>query len=56
MNHYLSLIVLSLCIASVFTLITKDTPEERIRYFLSLLAYMILGSLATGWVMVFIAC
>ena len=56
MNHYLGLIILSVCIASVFTLITKDTSEERIRYFLSLLAYMILGSLAAGWVMFFIAC
>lgn len=51
MNHYLGLIVLSVSIATLFSLIMKESKEERFRYFVSLLAYMIVGSLIAAWVM-----
>ncbi len=51
MNHYIAVSILSVCIATVFTLITKETQEERIRYFLKLLGYMVVGSFAVAWVM-----
>jgi len=51
MNHFTGLIVLALCIATVFALIAKEDGHARIRYFFKLMAYMILGSLAGAWVM-----
>lgn len=51
MNHFVMLVFLSLAIAVVFTLISKETTEERVRYFLTLMLYMVVGSLAAGWVM-----
>jgi len=50
-NHYFAISILSVCIATVFTLITKDTQEERIRYFLKLLGYMVVGSFVAAWIM-----
>ena len=54
MNHFLALLFVSLCVSTVFTLITKERPDERIRYFLTLMGYMVLGSLAGAWVMSFL--
>ncbi len=51
MNHYIAISILSVCIATVFTLITKETKEERTRYFLKLLGYMVVGSFAVAWIM-----
>ena len=51
MNHYFAISILSVCIATVFTLITKETQEERIRYFLKLLGYMVVGSFVAAWIM-----
>ena len=51
MNHYVAILILSLCIASVFTLIVQESMQERIRYFLKLMGYMVLGSFAASWVM-----
>ena len=51
MNHYIAVSILSLCIASVFTLIVKESAEERIRYFLKLMGYMVVGSFVASWVM-----
>ncbi len=45
------LIVLSLAIAVVFTLISKDTARERARYFLTMILYMVVGSLVGSWLM-----
>ncbi len=55
MNHYLAISIISLCIATVFTLITKETKQERIRYFLELMGYMVLGSFVAAWLMYSIA-
>ena len=55
MNHYLAISIISLCIATVFTLITKETKQERIRYFLMLMGYMVLGSFVAAWLMYSIA-
>ena len=50
-NHYIAISILSVCITTVFTLITKETKEERIRYFLKLLGYMVVGSFVVAWIM-----
>jgi len=50
-NHYIAICILSVCITTVFTLITKETKEERIRYFLKLLGYMVVGSFVVAWIM-----
>ncbi len=51
MNHYLSLLIVSLCIAAVFAMVTKEDTNERFHYFLMLLTYMVLGSLVAAWIM-----
>ena len=55
MNHYIAISILSLGIATVFTLITKETKQERVRYFLKLMGYMVLGSFVASWLMYSIA-
>jgi uncharacterized membrane protein YfcA len=54
LNHYIAVLILSLCISSVFTLVVKENAEERIRYFLKLMIYMVLGSFVASWLMYFI--
>ena len=51
MNHYVGLLITSFCIATVFSLIARETGKERIRYFLKLMLYMAVGSLMTAWLM-----
>lgn len=51
MNHFLGLAIISVSIAAVFALIMKEGKEERVRYFLILLAYLVGGSLVAAWVM-----
>lgn len=51
MNHFLGLLILSLCIATVFSLINRTDSKERFRYFLTLMAYMVVGSLLFAWLM-----
>ena len=51
MSHYLMLVVLAICVAVVFALVTKDSRQERLHYLLTMLAYMVVGSLLGGWVM-----
>jgi len=50
-NHFVALSILGIAIATVFSLITKEDPQEQIRYFGKLFAYMVIGSLAGAWVM-----
>lgn len=45
------LTILSLVIALVFALISKDTQAERIQYFLKMILYMVVGSFVGGWLM-----
>lgn len=51
MNHFYGLVFMSLSIGVVFALINKDSLHERFGYFLSLMAYMIIGSLLAVWLM-----
>ncbi len=51
MNHYVNILIMSVCISAVFTFITKETLKERIRYFFKLMGYMGLGSLLGAWLM-----
>lgn len=54
MNHFVGLMLLSLCVASVFTFVNPEAGDEPVRYFFKLLAYMIVGSLVFAWLMAFI--
>ncbi len=54
MNHYVSLVIFSLTVASLFTAISKEAEDRRTRYFLTMLGWMIVGSLLAGWLMYFI--
>lgn len=54
MNHYVGLLILSVCIATAFALLNRSGRKERVKYFLRLMAYMALGSLVFSWVMYFI--
>lgn len=51
MNHFYGLFLLAICIAVVFATISRDSRRERMRYFLSLVGFMVLGSLLASWVM-----
>ncbi len=51
MNHFVSLIILALLVAVVFTLVTKEGRREQIRYFAMLLIYLVLGSFVVAWIM-----
>ncbi len=54
MNHYLSLVILALAVTSVFTAISREAEKKRLRYFVTMLGYMVVGSLAAAWLMYFI--
>lgn len=54
MNHFLGLAILSLCVASVFALLNRSDRKERFRYFLTLMGYMLVGSLLFSWLMYFL--
>ena len=54
MNHFIGLLILSVCVASVFTLLNRDGSVERMRYFWKLMGYMVGGSLLGAWFMSFI--
>jgi len=51
MNHFVSLVIFSLIVTSVFTAISQEAEKRRLRYFLIMLAWMIPGSLAAAWLM-----
>lgn len=51
MSHYLMLLVLAIGVAVVFALVTKDSRQERLHFLLTMLAYMVVGSLLGGWIM-----
>jgi hypothetical protein len=54
MNHYVSLVVFSVIVASLFTTISKEAENRRTRYFLIMLGWMAVGSLLAAWLMYFI--
>lgn len=54
MNHYISLLVFSLTVTCIFTAVSKEAEDRRMRYFLTMLGYMVIGSLLAGWLMYFI--
>ncbi len=51
MNHFSGLIVLSLGVATLFSLLAKENRKQQLHYFFKLLAIMVLGSLVGAWVM-----
>jgi len=55
MNHFVGLLILAICIATVFALIARESKEESLRYFVKLTAYMVLGSFIAAWTMYAIA-
>ena len=54
LNHFVSLVVLSIVIATVFSMLNRSERRERLRYFLMLLGYMVAGSLVVAWIMYFL--
>jgi len=50
-NHFFGLLILSLCIATIFSLINRSESKGRIRYFCTLMLYMVVGSLLFAWLM-----
>jgi uncharacterized membrane protein YfcA len=54
MNHFVSLLILSVVVTSVFTAISHEAEKRRLRYFLIMFAWMVVGSLAAAWIMDFI--
>ncbi len=54
MNHFVSLIIMSIVIATVFSLLNRSERNERMRYFFMLLGYMVVGSLVVSWIMYFL--
>jgi len=50
-NHFFGLLILSLCIATIFSLINRSDSKERIRYFFTLMLYMVGGSFLFAWLM-----
>jgi hypothetical protein len=53
-NHYLGLLILSLAITSIFTFISAEAENRRLRYFLTMFGYLAAGSLLAAWLMRFI--
>ncbi|MEJ2080428.1 MAG: hypothetical protein P8Z74_20940 [Acidobacteriota bacterium] len=54
MNHFVSLVILSIVLATVFSLLNRAERRERLRYFFMLLGYMVVGSLIVSWIMYFL--
>ena len=54
MSHYLGLLIISLCVATAFTLLNREGTKEQTKYFLTLMGYMVVGSLLAAWVMYYI--
>ena len=54
MNHFVSLVILSIVIATVFSLLNRTERKERLHYGLRLLGYMVVGSLVVAWIMYFL--
>jgi hypothetical protein len=51
LNHFLGLVLLSVCIATAFSLLNEETAKGRVHYFLRLIVYMVFGSLLFSWLM-----
>ncbi len=54
MNHYISLVILAFGVTSVFTAISREAEKNRLKYFLTMIGYMVVGSLLAAWLMYFI--
>jgi hypothetical protein len=53
-NHFISLVIFSLAVAGVFALLNREGRRNQLVYFLTLLGYMIGGSLLLAWIMYFL--
>lgn len=51
MNHFSGILIFALCVATVFALVNREGFRDRVNYFLTLIAYMVAGSLLFSWVM-----
>ena len=52
MDHFFLLIVQALLIAVFFAFLWKRDSRERLRYFLKVLAALVVGAIVLGWLMV----
>jgi hypothetical protein len=51
MGHFSAMVVYSLLVAIVFSLLSKEELQERIRYFLKMFAMFVGLSILAAWVM-----
>lgn len=50
MNHFIALVILSVCVSIVFSLLNRDTKKAQLRYFLELIGYFIVCSFIVSWI------
>ena len=48
-SHLLTLVVFSALVSTVFATLLRDTPRERVRFFLVAFAAFLLSTLVLGW-------
>jgi heme A synthase len=48
-SHLLTLVVFSALVSTVFAMLLRDTPEERLRFGLMAFAAFVVATVAIGW-------
>jgi hypothetical protein len=51
LSHFEALAIFALLVATVFALITKNTPKEQFRYGVFVFVSFLAVALAVGWIM-----
>ncbi len=51
LSHFESLFVFSMIVSTVFALITKNTPDEQVRYGLFVFVSFLAVAFFVGWIM-----
>jgi len=50
-NHFVLMLIFSICTSLVLTFITKKSRQERTKYFLTLLCAFVVLSIIASWLM-----
>jgi len=48
-SHFVTLVVFSALVSTVFATLLRDTPRERVRFGLTAFAAFVLSTLVLGW-------
>lgn len=51
MGHFTSMVLFAFFVSTVFAILSKETLQERLRYFLKLFAAFVGISIVVAWVM-----